>query len=122
MVSHAYQNETAPSLGAANCETVVTFVGSWGRASGVTSYADQNEPGRPGGLRTAKLLPLSCAPGADQNETSPSLGASGGSSGVTPYGYQNEASPSQGAASSETVATFGGCWRVQRNDVIRRPE
>ena len=36
------KNEASPSLGAANCETVATFVGSWG-LSGMVSYADQSE-------------------------------------------------------------------------------
>ena len=39
---YADQNESSPSLGAANCETVATFVGPWG-SSGVASYADQNK-------------------------------------------------------------------------------
>ena len=30
---YADQNETSPSLGAANCEIVVTFVGPWGLAA-----------------------------------------------------------------------------------------
>ena len=42
MTTSADQNETSPSLGTANCETVATFADSWG-ANGVTSYADQNE-------------------------------------------------------------------------------
>ena len=42
------QNETSPSMGAANCETVITFVGSWG-GTGMTSYADQKEAWQPRG-------------------------------------------------------------------------
>eukprot|EP00959_Pyramimonas_sp_CCMP1952_P158358 3311816-Pyramimonas_sp.AAC.1 len=34
----------------------------------------------------------------------------------------NETSLSVGAASSETVATFGGCWWIQRGGVIRESE
>ena len=35
-------------MGAANCETIITFAGSWG-GTGMTSYADQNEAWPPGG-------------------------------------------------------------------------
>ena len=141
MTSYADQNKTSPSLGAADCETVATFLGSWGPGV-VTSYADQKwtspclgaadcETGAafvdrwdvqrsgvvrasewdlavPGGLRTAKLSPLSRA--------------AGGSSGVTPYADQNEASPFLGAATCKAAATFVGSWGYQRHGVIRKPE
>ena len=70
---------------------------------------------------------------ADQNETSPSLGAAKcetvatfgrfwGATGVTSYADQNKTSPSLGAANCETDAAFGGSWDAQRSGVIRKPE
>ena len=41
MVPYADQNEASPSLGAANCETVASFVA--GRSSGLLPHADHNE-------------------------------------------------------------------------------
>ena len=82
MVSYAHQSETSPSLGVAFRETVATFVGSWEvQRSGVLRISEW-DLAVPGGLRSAKLRPLSWAPGrssalvsyAHQNETSPSLG------------------------------------------------
>ena len=52
----ADQNETSPSLGAANSGTVATFVGSWG-PSGVTSYANQNEAWPPLGAANCETVP-----------------------------------------------------------------
>ena len=53
---YADQNETSSSLGAANCETVVTFVGPWGGASGVTPYTDQNETWPPRGAANCETV------------------------------------------------------------------
>ena len=84
--------------GAAICESVATFVGSWeAQPSGVGCHADPVETSRRlWGLRSAQLSPLSWAPGRP--------------SGVVSYADQNEASPSLGAANCETVATFVGPW------------
>ena len=176
-MSYADHKEASPSLGAANKETVATFVGSWeAQRSGLIRRQNRMRPRRPWGLRTAEMWLLSWAPGkpsgvtsyANSNEASPSLRAAncetvatlvgpGGSSGVVPHADQNEASPALkgmrtakrsprswalgssggvvsytqirmrprrplGAANSETVATFVGCWRVQRSDLIRKSE
>ena len=77
-------------------------------SSGVTSYADSDWISASlGGLRSAKLSPLSRAVG--------------GSIGVTSYAeIPTRLRYSWGAANCETVATFEGCWRVQRGDVLRR--
>ena len=72
-----------------------------------------------GGLRTAKLSPLSLVSGWHR---SPLSWAPGGASGVTPYAHQNETSPSLGAANCETVASFVGSWEAQRSGVIRKSE
>ena len=100
MVPHADQNETSPSMGAANCETVATFVGS--SEAQWSLCPDQNEASPPLGSATAKMSPISWAPGR--------------SSGVVPHAKHNEASPSLGAANCETDVTFGGSWEVQRSD------
>jgi hypothetical protein len=97
-------------------------------------------PRRPWGARTAKLSPLSWAPGrlsgllphVDHNEASPSPRAAncelsprswvpGGPSGMVSYVDQNEASPSLRVANSEIAATFAGSWEAQRGGVICRP-
>ena len=51
----ADQNETSPSLGAANSGTVATFVGSW-VASGVMSYTDQKEAWPPLGAASCETV------------------------------------------------------------------
>ena len=79
---YADQNESSPSLGAANCETVATFVGS--SEAQWSLCPDQNEASPPLGAAAAKLSSVSGAPGR--------------SSGVVPHAKQNEASPSLGAA------------------------
>ena len=55
MVSYAKRNEASPSLGAANCETDATFVGSW-VASGVMSYTDQKEAWPPLGAASCETV------------------------------------------------------------------
>ena len=119
----ADQNETSPSLVAANSGTVATFVGSRG-PGGVTSYAIQNEAWPP--LGAAKLLPFSLAPGTDQNETSPSLGGCelrnsrhfrgllGGPAEVRLTRITTIARGAWGAAICAAVATFVGSWEAQR--------
>ena len=74
----------------------------------MVSYADQNEASPPLGLRTARLSPLSWAPGRPN--------------GVVSYADRNEASPSLGPADCGTVATVWGSWEAQRGGAIRRPE
>ena len=59
-------------------------------------------PPRPWGARTAKLTPLSGAPGR------PNAAAADAN--------QKEASPALEAANCETVATFVGSWDVQRSE------
>ena len=103
MTPYADQNESSPSLGAANSGTVATFVGS--SEAQRSLYADQNEASPPLGAAAAKLSSVSGAPGR--------------SSGVVPHADQNETSPSMGAANCETDVTFGGSWEVQRTDVTR---
>ena len=51
----ADQNETSPSLIAANSGTVATFVGSW-VASGVMSYTDQKEAWPPLGAASCETV------------------------------------------------------------------
>ena len=65
-------------------------------------------PHRPRGLRTAKLPQRSRVPGRP--------------SGVVSYADQEEASPSLGAASCETVPTFGWSWEAPRSGATRRLE
>ena len=56
-MSYADQKEASPSLGAANSETVATFVGSWeAQRSGLIRRQKGMRPRRPWVLRTAKLL------------------------------------------------------------------
>ena len=106
VVPYAYRNEAWPSLGAANCEAVASFGGSW-RPSGVMPRTDQNDASPSlKRLRTPKPSPRSCVYGS--------------SSGVAPYADQNEASPALGAAKCEAVATFGGSWRP--SGVMPRPD
>ena len=99
------QNETSPSLRAATCETVATFVLSWEEWCHTQA---RMEPRRPWGLRIAKLSPRSWAPG--------------GPSGMVSYADQSEASPSLRGANCEIAATFAGPWEAQRSGVICRPE
>ena len=61
MVSYANQKEASPSLGAANCETVATFVGPWG-ASGVVSYADQKAASPPLGAANCETVATAVGP------------------------------------------------------------
>ena len=104
VTSYADQNEASPSLGAANCETVATFVGSWEEWCHTQA---RMKPRRPWGLRIAKLSPS---------------GLLGRPSGMVSYAVQNEASPSLRAANGESATTFAGSWEAQRGGVIRRPE
>ena len=92
MVSYADQNEASPSGEAANCEFVASFVGSWEVQWSDAIRKPKMKARRPWGLRTAKLSPLSGAPGRP--------------SGAVSYAYLNEALPSLGAANCETVAPF----------------
>ena len=110
VASDANQKEASPSLGAANCQTVVTFGSSWeAQRSGITRRPQSRmKPRRPWGPRTAKLSPLSWAPG--------------GPSGMVSYADQSEASPSLRGANCEIAATFAGPWEAQRSGVICRPE
>ena len=57
MVSYANQNEASPSLWAANCETVATFVGPWGAANceAVATFVGPWEVQRSGVPRTSRL-------------------------------------------------------------------
>ena len=55
MQSSGDQNETSPSLGAANCEANATFVSSW-VASGVMSYTDQKEAWPPLGAASCETV------------------------------------------------------------------
>ena len=93
-------------LGSSNCETATTFVGSWeAQRSGAIRRPSRMRPRRPWGLRTAKLSPVSWAPGRP--------------GGVVSYAHENEASPSLGAANCEADATFG---TPGRSGGTRRPE
>ena len=82
LLQHTEHNEASPSLGAANCETVATVVGSWWAPAEWRHTLTRLGPRRPCGVRTAKLPQRSRVPGkpsgavscADQNEASPSLG------------------------------------------------
>ena len=60
MTSYGDLDEAPPSLGAAMCDTATTFSAPR-RASAVRSYADLDEASLSlgGGLRSAKLSPLS---------------------------------------------------------------
>ena len=110
--------------GAANCETVVTFVGSWvaqrngvirrpelglavpescvlgGQARWCQMQTRKWAP-RSRGLRTAKPRPHSSAPGGPKEWCHTQT-------------KQNEASPSLGAANCETFATFVSSCEAQR--------
>ena len=139
MESYANQNEASPSLGAAKCETVATFGGSWeDQRSGVICKPERDLP-VPGGceLRNCRWFRWLLGGPAEWCHTqirmrprrprgprtakpSPRSWAPGGSSGVVPYAYRHEASPSLGAAKSEAVATFGGSWRP--SGVMPRPD
>ena len=104
MTISADQKEASPSLGAANCETVATFVGSWEEWCHTQARI---KPRRPWGLRIEKLSPS---------------GLPGRPSGMVLHAVQNEASPPLRAANGGTATTFAGSWEAQRGDVIRRPE
>ena len=92
--------------GAAICETVATFVGSW-------------EGQQSGGPRGPEEAPPSLG-GCDLRNCRHFRGLLGGPAewGLT----QTQIRPRHpwGAAICETVATFEGCWGVQRSDVLRR--
>ena len=96
MASYANQKEGSTSLGAENCDTATTLVGSCqAQRSGVIRRPDRGLP------------------------------VSGGCEQRSPAKWchtrtkQNEASPSLGAANCETVATFVGSGEAQRSDCVR---
>ena len=120
IVSYANQNEASPSLGAANCETAATFVGSWQvQRVGVICRPRRNFP-VPGGceLRNCRWFRWLLGSPAECCHTQIRMRPR------RPWGPRtaNEASPSFGAANCEIVATFVGSRGAQRNGVIRRPE
>ena len=83
-MSYADQKETSPPLGAASCETVITFGWSW-------------EAQRNGAIRRPECglaVPEGCV--------------LGGPAGVASYADQKEGSTSLGAANCETATTFVG--------------
>ena len=132
--------DASPSLGAAVCQTVASFVGSW-ESSRVTSYGDPRRPSRP--LRAAICETVASFVGSwevqqsdvleGSEEASPSLGGCdlrncrhfrgllGGPAEGRLTGTRIEASPSLGAAICETVATFVGSWEGQRRGDIWGP-
>ena len=149
-MAYASQNEASPSLRAANCETVPTFVGFWG-PSEIVSYADQNEASPSLGAANCETaatfvgswevqrVGVICRPERRPPRTwglraaklslvsvAPGRPSSAAQNEAPrrPWGplTANEASPSFRAANCETVATFVGYWGGQRNGVIRRPE
>ena len=103
---------------------------SWaaGGASGVTSYADQNEASPPlGAANSETVATVACFWLAQRRDVlrrnwklSPRAHASGRASGVAPYADQNESSLSLRIANCETVNTFVDSSEAQRNDCIRR--
>ena len=107
MTSYAHQNETSPSLGAAICETVATFVGFWeGQRNDVLR--------RP--LRDLAVLRGGC----DLRKCRHFRGLLGGPAEWCPTQTTTIARrPLGGAAICETVATFVGSWEVQRRGVLR---
>ena len=120
IVSYANQNEASPSLGAANCETAATFVGSWQvQRVGVICRPRRNFP-VPGGceLRNCRWFRWLLGSPAECCHTQIRMRPR------RPWGPRtaNEASPSLGAATCKTVATFVGFWGDHRNGVTRRPE
>ena len=132
MVSFADQQETSPSLGAKNCETVATFGSSWEAQCSGAVPADQNvaspslggancetdasfggswEAQRSGGRRKAEGG-LAGPGGRELRNRHHFRGLLGGPAEWchTKTTMKNEASPSLGATNCETVATFVGSW------------
>ena len=107
MPSYADLNETSTSLGAANCETVAKFVGSWEAQRSRVVRKSERSLAVPG-AGTAKPSQVSVTPGR------PSI--------TVPHADQNEASPSLGAANCAAVASFGGSWEAQRRGATRGSE
>ena len=120
IVSYANQNETSPSLRAANCETAATFEGSWEVQRGGVICKPERDLPVPGGceLRNCRWFRWLLGGPAEWCHTQIRMRPR------RPWGPRtaNEATPSLGAATCKTVATFVGSWGDQRNGVRRKPK